>query len=978
MSIQTLEDLHGKRVGYIDQVAGIENLLSAHPAIQALPFSSLEEVIRALLNGQVDAVIGGSSTEYWRQQNLQFGITLSALIPESLADLVIGVRSDWPELTTIINKGLADISDGEMQTLKNRWFSTMATLDQKQAAIELTPDEKEWIAENHTIRVTFSEVPPYFSFKGGKVHGIAVDFLNTISENTGIKFQFDKKPQRFAEELKGLREHTGPDLVSAIMPTPEREKDILFTQLYIHSPRFIFTRNDATFVSSIENLFGKKVAVIKDYVTHRYLVDNYPDIDLMVLATNEEALGAVSSGAAFAYIGDLLCTPTAINEFGLKNLKAACSSGLPDHNQAMGIRNDWPELRDIMSKALAAIPADEKAAIMNKWTTVRIEHGTRPGEVRKWILIIGGISILVVLAFIAWNRTLKRMVMEKTATLAESEQRFRATFEQAAVGIAHVSPEGNFLRVNQWLCDILGYSTEELVTKTFQEIIAPEDRDKELEQMEQLLAGKIDMHSRDKRYIRKDGLPIWINSTVSLVRNEKGQPLWFMKVVKDMSKSKRIRAYLDMAYQATQILVEAGDSHELLQRVIAVIKASAGADAVGIRLQDGDDFPYFEQDGFSVEFLAKENSLHGHDQDRDICRDGNSTPILECTCGLVILGKTDPANPLFTREGSAWTNNALPLLDVPTQDDPRTPPRNECIHQGYASVALIPIRAGVQIVGLLQLNARRKGLFILPEIEILESIGDRIGTMISRKQTEEEIARGQLKLAHMSRVSTMAELSTSLAHELNQPLSAILSNAQAGLRFMKGGEPDLNELAEILADIVADDKRAGGIIQKLRAFLRNTPPELEMLDANIVVRDVLNILNSEVLIHGITITTDLAAQIPCVRADRVQLQQVLINLIVNAEQAMTGQEADDRTLHIKTCFADGNVVVSLQDTGPGVPEEALERIFDPFYSTRKAGMGMGLAISRSIITANGGQMWAENIFNEGARFCVMLLGDNLS
>jgi C4-dicarboxylate-specific signal transduction histidine kinase len=250
--------------------------------------------------------------------------------------------------------------------------------------------------------------------------------------------------------------------------------------------------------------------------------------------------------------------------------------------------------------------------------------------------------------------------------------------------------------------------------------------------------------------------------------------------------------------------------------------------------------------------------------------------------------------------------------------------------------------------------------------------------MISRKQTEEEIARGQLKLAHMSRVSTMAELSTSLAHELNQPLSAILSNAQAGLRFMKGGEPDLNELAEILADIVADDKRAGGIIQKLRAFLRNTPPELEMLDANIVVRDVLNILNSEVLIHGITITTDLAAQIPCVRADRVQLQQVLINLIVNAEQAMTGQEADDRTLHIKTCFADGNVVVSLQDTGPGVPEEALERIFDPFYSTRKAGMGMGLAISRSIITANGGQMWAENIFNEGARFCVMLLGDNLS
>ncbi len=291
---------------------------------------------------------------------------------------------------------------------------------------------------------------------------------------------------------------------------------------------------------------------------------------------------------------------------------------------------------------------------------------------------------------------------------------------------------------------------------------------------------------------------------------------------------------------------------------------------------------------------------------------------------------------------------------------------------------MIPLRAGVQIVGLLQLNARRKGLFILPEVEILESIGEGIGTMVSRKRTDREITRGRLELAHMSRVSTMAELTTSLAHELNQPLSAILSNAQAGLRFMEGGNPDLKELAEILADIAADDKRADDIIQNLRAFLRNAPPELAMLDANIVVRDVLNILNSEVLIQGITITTELAAEMPRFRADRVQLQQVLINLVVNAQQAMAGQEDDEPTLHIKTSCTDGNVVVSLQDTGPGVPEEALERIFDPFYSTRKAGMGMGLAISRSIVTANGGQMWAENVSAAGARFCVMLLGESSS
>jgi len=971
----------GGKIGTIKGSYHEEHLRKVHPKVEVVTFTSREKMLRSVLNREISACL----TEYLSAKALISRLGLSGKF-NSLESMHLtqefhwGVLKDNPQLFALVKAGFDAITHNELLEIEQHWVLEPDKQYYRPLvkSIPFTEEEQVWIAENHTIRVTFSEAPPYFSFKGGKVHGIAVDFLHTISESTGVKFQFEKKPYRFAEELKGLKEHTGPDLVSAIMPTPEREKDILFTQLYIHSPRFIFTRDDAPFISSIENLFGQKVAVIKDYVTHRYLVDNYPDINLMVFATNEEALRAVSSGEAFAYIGDLISTPAVINEFGLKNLKAACPSGLPDHDQAMGIRNDWPELRDILSKALEAIPADEKAAIRNRWTTVRIEHGTRPGEVRKWILIIGGISIFVILVFIAWNRTLNRRVREKTATLAESELRFRATFEQAAVGIAHVSPKGEFRRVNKKFCDILGYSTEELVPKTFQETLYPEDLDIELKKMEQLIAGEIDVHSMDKRYIRKDGLPIWINSTVSLVRNEKGRPLWFMKVVEDISERKRMRAYRDMAYQVTQILGESGDLHELLQRVVAVMKTSTGVDAAGIRLQDGDDFPYFEQDGFSREFLAKEGSLQGRNQDGDICRDGNGEPILECTCGLVISGKTDPANPVFTRGGSAWTNDALSLLDVPAQDDPRTHPHNECIHKGYASVAVIPLRAGVQIVGLLQLNARREGVFILPEVEVLESIGEGIGTMVSRKRTEREITRGKLELAHMSRVSTMAELATSLAHELNQPLSAILSNAQAGLRFMEGGNPDLKELAEILADIVADDKRAGDIIQKLRAFLRNAPPELEMLDANIVVRDVLNILNSEVLIQGITITTELAAEMPRIRADQVQLQQVLINLVVNAEQAMAGQKDDEPTLHIKTSSTDGNVVVSLQDTGPGVPEEALERIFDPFYSTRNAGMGMGLAISRSIVTANGGQMWAENVSAAGARFCVMLLGESSS
>ena len=559
----------GGKIGTIKGSYHEEHLRKVHPKVEVVTFTSIEKMLRSVLNREISACL----TEYLSAKALISRLGLSGKF-NSLESMPLtqefhgGVLKENPQLFSFVKEGFDAITNNELLEIEQHWVFEQDKQYYRHLvkSISFTEEEQAWIAENHTIRVTFSEVPPYFYFKDGKVHGIAVDFLNTISENTGINFQFEKKPYRFAEELKGLKEHTGPDLVSAIMPTPEREKDILFTQLYIHSPRFIFTRDDAPFISSIENLFEKKVAVIKDYVTHRYLVDNYPDIDLMVFATNEEALRAVSSGEAFAYIGDLLSTPAVINEFGLKNLKAACPSGLPDHDQAMGIRNDWPELRDILSKALEAIPAAEKAAIMNRWTTVRIEHGTRPGEVRKWILIIGGISILVVLLFIAWNRTLNRMVREKTATLAESEQRFRATFEQAAVGITHLSPEGKFLRVNQKLCDIVGYSKEELVTKTFQEITYAEDLEVDLENVRELIAREINTYTMDKRYIRKDGSLAWTNLTVSLVRDDKGQPQWFVSVIKDITERKRAEDELKRALEEVRELKDRFERENVILR----------------------------------------------------------------------------------------------------------------------------------------------------------------------------------------------------------------------------------------------------------------------------------------------------------------------------------------------------------------------------------------------------------------------------
>ncbi|MEI8244780.1 MAG: PAS domain S-box protein [Lentisphaerota bacterium] len=213
----------------------------------------------------------------------------------------------------------------------------------------------------------------------------------------------------------------------------------------------------------------------------------------------------------------------------------------------------------------------------------------------------------------------------------------------------------------------------------------------------------------------------------------------------DITELKRMDSYKNMGWRILTILNETGNIQDSIQRVLAVLKEYTGFDAVGIRLKEGDDFPYFTQEGFSSDFLIKENSLIERSQSGGVCRDANGDISLECTCGLVISGKTDASNPLFTRGGSCWTNNSFPILDIPAGQDTRLHPRNECIHHGYASVALIPIRNKDEIVGLVQFNDRRKDCFTLDIIEILEGIASHIGNALMRKQAKEAMAQSEAR-----------------------------------------------------------------------------------------------------------------------------------------------------------------------------------------------------------------------------------------
>jgi two-component system sensor kinase FixL len=240
-----------------------------------------------------------------------------------------------------------------------------------------------------------------------------------------------------------------------------------------------------------------------------------------------------------------------------------------------------------------------------------------------------------------------------------------------------------------------------------------------------------------------------------------------------------------------------------------------------------------------------------------------------------------------------------------------------------------------------------------------------------RKRAEDEVARQRVELEHLSRVAALNEMSGTLAHELNQPLAIIMSNAEAAQALLERPVLDLDEVRAILDDIVAADARAGEVIKRLRRMLKREEPARHSLSINDVVQGVLQFMRAELVRRGIALETALAESLPDVLADRVAIEQVLVNLINNACDAMNGNLPGDRGLKVVTAADDGMVCALIVDAGTGLPTQP-DRVFDAFYTTKRSGLGMGLAISRSILSAHGGRLSAESNPERGATFTVCL------
>jgi C4-dicarboxylate-specific signal transduction histidine kinase len=291
------------------------------------------------------------------------------------------------------------------------------------------------------------------------------------------------------------------------------------------------------------------------------------------------------------------------------------------------------------------------------------------------------------------------------------------------------------------------------------------------------------------------------------------------------------------------------------------------------------------------------------------------------------------------------------------------------LHAAFA----FPILLGGEVLGVMDFVS---GDVRQPDQELLDTmatIGSQIGQFIERKRAESALQLAQAELAHVTRVTTLGELAASIAHEVRNPLGAIVASANASLNWLAAERPDLEQVREALDGIVADGHRAADVIQRIRQLATKTVPQEVRLDINDVISDVVPLVRTEVLRHQVSLRLQLDSMLAPVLGDRVQLQQVILNLVMNGLDAMTGVAGRPRELTITSQGPDAQqIVVAVADTGVGIDPSTVDHLFDAFFTTKATGMGIGLSISRSIIEAHGGRLWAAPNAPCGAVFAFSL------
>ena len=635
----------------------------------------------------------------------------------------------------------------------------------------------------------------------------------------------------------------------------------------------------------------------------------------------------------------------------------------------------------------------------------------------------------VILFILAETALIVLLVVERRQRRRAQEQQrlLSAIVASSNDAIIGIDTEKRIVSWNLGAQNIFGYAAVEAIGRSAEILVPPQSLQEATSAFEVTMAGRV-VASFESVRLRKDGSAVDVSISDSPIRNSRGKIVGISSTQRDLTEHKRAerdlfesRALMTATVNSTSNMIWSVDPERF-----GLLTFNRGLEDYfweqrGLRIKRGDRpeelFPPGEfvtrwkdmygralrEGRFSVEYNTFANNQTLELTLNTLRRDGTVFGISVFADNItnrkqaeVAVRASESKFRQFFREVPDYCYIVSPtgeILDINSAALAALGyEREEIIGKPLATIYAPESHARMN-----ELLAQwlRTGLIVDEEIVIVSKSGERSVVLLNagaerdqdgnivrstsvqtditeRKRVEAERQQLQQELSHVARVTMMGELTSSLAHELNQPLTAILSNAQTAQRLLATDKPGLEEVREILSDIVADDERAGGIIRRLRALLKKGQPEFQLVDLNSLVRDVGGFVRSDTIIKNVSFTLDLAPDLPPIRGDRVQLQQVILNLMVNAIDSMIGTASRDRRLVARTESGEGMVRVAVRDSGTGIPADQLEHIFEAFFTTKAAGLGMGLAIARSIVRSHGGRLWAENNTTGGATFTLAL------
>ena len=569
--------------------------------------------------------------------------------------------------------------------------------------------------------------------------------------------------------------------------------------------------------------------------------------------------------------------------------------------------------------------------------------------------------------------------------IRDSEAHYRLLTENVSDVVWRVDADSRFSYMSPADERLRGYTADEVIGHHIFELFDEEGiatlKKMARERLERERQGiELGTTTFEARHRCKDGRWLWAEISSTPERNAQGVITGYCGISRDITERKQLETYKEMSREVLQILNETRNVQNIIESAVAVLKARTGFAAVGIRLQAGEDFPYFAQEGFTSDFLQKENSLLRRSAEDWVCRDEKGNVDLECTCGLIISEKTDPANPLFTRGGSFWTNDSCQILDIPSNEDPRLFPRNECVHAKFASVALVPIRYNDRTVGLIQFNDHSKGRFTLNIIEIFEGIALNIGSTLLRKRNAEEKARLEHQFQQAQKLESLGVLAGGIAHDFNNILTVIMGHCYMAREDMI---PEDKYKATFQKIETAGD-RAKDLCRQMLTYAGKSPLVQTQVNLWLLIDEVVKMLQAAIK-KNVTIETDLRRDVPEITGDTAQIQQIIMNLIINAAEAIGETNGTIRVKLTKAAFEEDQTVkdifgtlinsgrygcLEVADTGCGMDEATMKHIFEPFFTTKSTGRGLGMSAIHGIIKSHDGAMQLTSKPGVGTTFKV--------